>query len=161
MMLSLYFGTLETIYVISRQLGYEHKHSPSFSSQLLFEVTKDSEKGFMVSATYNKREIAFKGACNGETLCNMTNFFSFIKEISADESELSGCSPVENKLMLTSMNNIPSTDSTMLNFIVFFAIFGCLSLLIGGILGHKAAQKENRKRRIAVNMFDQESLIES
>lgn len=159
MKLALYYGTLETSYVISRQLGYEHTELPQFSSQLLFHLTKDSEKGFLVSAEYNKHQIELGGECNGEKSCPLESFESFIQTIIADENQLGSCSPAEKNLLFNSEMNIPTNDTFTLQFIVAVSILGFLSIIIGGFLGHKAAQKENNKRRIRAVESDPEALL--
>ena len=158
MMMSLYFGTLESVYVISRQMGYVHTELPDFASQLLIHVTKDNEKGFLVSVTYNKNPIKLGGDCKGEESCSFDDFKSFIKTLMADASEISKCEPVQDVLYLTEMTT-DVKDTTTIELIVLMSILAFFSLLIGGLLGHRAADKENKKRRIQVNVFDQESLL--
>lgn len=160
MMLSMYFGTLESIYVISRQLGYTHTHLPSFSSQLLVEVTKDAVNGVMVGVSYNKQAIKLGGDCNGEEKCKYNSFLSLTATLKAAETEISGCKPASDLLFLTqSVSSTIGSSDGMNVFIIFMCIAGAISLLIGAALGHKVAQKENKRRRVKVDVFDQEALL--
>jgi hypothetical protein len=160
MMLSMYFGTLESVYVISRQLGYNHTHLPSFASSLMFEVAKDSENGVLVTASYNKVNIPFGGDCVDAEQCKYNDFISFIETLKAEETELSGCKPADDFMYLTqSLASSKDASDNMNMFTIFILIAGAFSLLIGAVFGHMAAKKENKRRRIKLDVFDQEAIL--
>lgn len=159
MKLGLYFGTVETTYVISKHLGFNHQQLPQFASQLLVHLNKDSEKGYLVSIEYNKELLKLGGECKDQTSCEYTSFNSFVSEIVAEANLLSSCSSPKHTLLLSENQSAQSNRSFTLNFIVAVSILGFISLIIGGFLGHKAAQHENKKRRIHVRESDPEALL--
>jgi hypothetical protein len=59
--LALYFGTQESVYVISKQMGFPHQEFPEFASKLMIELTRDAEKGYMVTPTFNKQNFPIGG----------------------------------------------------------------------------------------------------
>lgn len=156
MKLAMYFGTLESVYVISRNFGFNHTRYPQFASQFLFELTHDAELGYRVTALYNKDQIALGGECKGAASCPFESFLSFLKSIRADESMTRECKP-KTPLSFYSPNESNQMFST--SMIVLLGALAILSVLIGGAMGYKAAKAKPQKRVLNLHVVDQESLL--
>lgn len=156
MKLAMYFGTLESVYVISRNFGFNHTQYPQFASQFLFELTHEEQSGYMVKALYNKIPVALGGDCKGATSCPYKDFLSFMKSIRADDSMTRDCKP-RTPLSFYSPSESNSIFST--NFVVLLAALAVLSVIIGGAMGYKAAKSKPQKRVLNLHVVDQESLL--
>ena len=88
MKMSLYYGTLESAYVISRQFGYNHTEGPLFSSQLLLELFIDDENTYQVKVMFNKQDITLGGDCGDKTVCELSSFNSLLQSMTASESQM-------------------------------------------------------------------------
>ena len=86
--MSLYYGTLESAYVISRQFGYNHTEGPLFSSQLLLELFIDDENTYQVKVMFNKQDITLGGDCGDKTVCELSSFNSLLQSMTASESQM-------------------------------------------------------------------------
>ena len=158
MMLSMYFAPLETVYVITRQLGYTHTALPQFASQLLFEVTTDAEGAEQVTVNYNKNPVKLGGDCQDQSTCSLNSFLSFTRSLQASASQMTGCKPADDFMVLgarTSSGHI--TSDLPKSFFIFIGVAALMAICIGSFLGYKAAQKENKKR-VAQREADPESL---
>ncbi|CAI2368556.1 unnamed protein product [Moneuplotes crassus] len=158
--LALYFGTVETTYVISRHLGFQHTQLPQFASQLLIHLAKDTERGYVVSVEYNKNLLKLRGECEEKTSCLYDNFNSFISKISADEDQLSVCTVTKNTMLISERNSDEYSNSLSLELIVTITVLGFISIIISAIIGHKAAQYQIIKRRRTTRRSDSESFME-
>ena len=61
--MSMYFGTTESVYAISRHLGQQHTEYPKFSTQMLLELEQDDDKKYWITIYYNKYPFALGGEC--------------------------------------------------------------------------------------------------
>lgn len=158
MKLSLYYGTLETAYVISRAFGYNHTDGPQFSSQFLIELN-NSTSGYTVTALYNKQVIALGGDCKGATACPLTSFYSLLQSMKATDALIQTCktSSVDGNKLYEQENANNKVDNKLVISMVLLILFtiASLSLFLYHIL--KRTKPARRHRSLKVN--DEEALL--
>ena len=131
MKLALYFGTQESVYVISKHFGVNHTDYTPFSSQFLIKLAREGESSFVVSVQYNKVDIELGGDCKGETSCPYDNFLIFIKSLRADDGSLKDCKPVQALNMYTMSNNFGISNQQIMMFGAFFITAMIVAIVIG------------------------------
>lgn len=157
MKLSLYFGTWEIAYVVSRQLGYNHTEFPQFASQLLFQLDRQDENGYFVSVQYNKQSLILGGACKNAPDCAFNDFLSLLNSVRANDADMTGCAP---KKPVSFISGLTATNVLNSSYLIYYlSAYALLSSIVAICVGYKIMMR-NSKRRIFVNSSDPEALLE-
>ena len=151
--LSMYFGTTESIYAISKYLGYVHTKYPDFASQFLIKLEQNPDRKYNVTMYYNKNIVKIGGECGNVDSCDLDLFTKFLQSKKAQDSHLKECEPELNSpLMMFEL--IPESDNNTL--IIGIAAVSVLILVtaIVCIMWFKKSKKSPFAR-----LEDHESLI--
>ena len=151
--MNLYFGTSESIYVISKHLGRPHDKYPDFSNQMLVQLEQDEDKKYWVTIFYNKYPFGIGGECKNAYTCELSNFLKFIETKKASSNALKECKPLsESGLMMIELE--PQSVNYLLIGGIWITAIILISLLIICVLRGRKIRKS-----VLIHVEDPESLL--
>ena len=151
--LSMYFGTTESIYAISRHLGVTHTKYPDFAAQLLIKLEQGADRKYNVTMYFNKAVVKLGGECGNSDSCDIDLFTKFLQSKKAQDSQLKEWMPELNAPLM--MIELPQ-EETNFALIIGISVVSIITL-IGALLCARKYRQSSKPS--SVRQEDQESLM--